>query len=1001
MKFLQQCIKINYFRKLKKLLKLQFILPIILVSIPTFAFATTASMVGTIPDGDVSMKVLEAFFGQLTDNGTGDPMLNAIKIFNGGILILGGILATYTVLAGTLGTAHDGEMLGKKFSSVWIPIRYSIGTALVLPVVGGGYCVMQAIVMWLIVQGIGLADSTWAAYTDNISSTANLQPSTLTSKALLNTAQQALAYSICYQSYAKAINDALYTAVDLGFNHYTYQLTKTDAGYLYGDSSSLVRKAGCGEVLYPSKQPIDKVVNNDGATTNPGYFGDLGHIFKPMDMTPINQAHRDLTDKLVQTMDAEAKLIVNNANITPTDATKYYNQIVAASLAYSTGMQASISSVTGAGSGFNDIKVTAKEQGWMLSGAWFTRIIQMNQSVNVAVNSTPTVSNASPKMDSMLFSDAAKYIANYDKVINGNPNLTATSDIHGTEDTTSSNKTNGDGKSEDPSWIMSYIQSSITEALTGLDLTMLQNDSRHPLIIINDLGNHLVVETTSLMVLVAGVAGAISIATGAGASVMTVLDMFMGLPIAALIGISLSTEYIIPNLPYMLWIGAIVGWMLLVIEAIIAAPLWAIMHLHPNGDDLTGRGGNGYMLLLTLVLKPTLMVFGMLGAIMISAVAGEFINKTFYEVFMTNVGATGFSQLLALIMGTGLYFIVMFTFVKKCFGIIHQLPDQLLKWIGGGDQALGQFAGEFGQASDKATSTATSVLGEASSQAIGTLQTKGKERLSDISEQMAYKGGMANTGIKGFLGRNMGAFAGGVNSTVDGKSIGPGGNLLNLKGERGYSEQKKLDAQRSQQQMKDEQQQMKDEQQQMKDEQQTANSAFDNKYGNQASALRDNISKNLISDNGSQATPEEVSKFNEDFNKTLETLLELGGKAATKNFITSMDILEGTDGNPPSYSMAKKLSQSIIDDTVKQSVISNGYSEEAAELVNNMSKHELTGDTQAYIVKESLLAMKKMENSIGGNGKPIGKEAVELMIGRISNVDKNDQLSSFSQSFNQ
>jgi hypothetical protein len=66
-----------------------------------------------------------------------------------------------------------------------------------------------------------------------------------------------------------------------------------------------------------------------------------------------------------------------------------------------------------------------------------------------------------------------------------------------------------------------------------------------------------------------------------------------------------------------------------------------------------------------------------------------------------------------------------------------------------------------------------------------------------------------------------------------------------------------------------------------------------------------------------------------------------------------------------------------------------------------MSKHELTGDTQAYIVKESLLAMKKMENSIGGNGKPIGKEAVELMIGRISNVDKNDQLSSFSQSFNQ
>ena len=54
------------------------------------------------------------------------PLVSAISTFNGAVLIIGGILATYTLLAGTLGTAHDGEMLGKKFSSVWIPIRYSL-----------------------------------------------------------------------------------------------------------------------------------------------------------------------------------------------------------------------------------------------------------------------------------------------------------------------------------------------------------------------------------------------------------------------------------------------------------------------------------------------------------------------------------------------------------------------------------------------------------------------------------------------------------------------------------------------------------------------------------------------------------------------------------------------------------------------------------------------------------------------------------------------------------
>ena len=112
---------------------------------------------------DISLKIVGSIFGGLLDSG-GQDLLNAIKIFNGCILILGGLLAGYTVLAGTMGTAHDGEMMGKKFSSVWIPIRYSIGTALLLPVVGGGYATIQALVMWLVVQGVGLADQVWDTF---------------------------------------------------------------------------------------------------------------------------------------------------------------------------------------------------------------------------------------------------------------------------------------------------------------------------------------------------------------------------------------------------------------------------------------------------------------------------------------------------------------------------------------------------------------------------------------------------------------------------------------------------------------------------------------------------------------------------------------------------------------------------------------------------------------------------------------------------------------------
>ena len=51
----------------------------------------------TPPDSDVSMKVLGALFGNLGVFGAGgsDAFGNVMQIFNGAVLIVGGILATY------------------------------------------------------------------------------------------------------------------------------------------------------------------------------------------------------------------------------------------------------------------------------------------------------------------------------------------------------------------------------------------------------------------------------------------------------------------------------------------------------------------------------------------------------------------------------------------------------------------------------------------------------------------------------------------------------------------------------------------------------------------------------------------------------------------------------------------------------------------------------------------------------------------------------------------
>jgi hypothetical protein len=120
----------------------------------------------TLSDDDLTKRVVfDQLFGPLLGIENGNSMGPAIFIFNSFMLFVGGILLAYTLIAGTINTAHDGEMLGKRWSATWLPIRTVAGAAAVAPVMPGGFCVAQAIVLWLAMQGVALANQVWVAFT--------------------------------------------------------------------------------------------------------------------------------------------------------------------------------------------------------------------------------------------------------------------------------------------------------------------------------------------------------------------------------------------------------------------------------------------------------------------------------------------------------------------------------------------------------------------------------------------------------------------------------------------------------------------------------------------------------------------------------------------------------------------------------------------------------------------------------------------------------------------
>lgn len=643
----------------------------------------------TPASGDISLKVLGGLFGGLLPNGGSDPMLNAIKTFNGGVLIIGGLLAAYTILLGTMGTAHDGEMMGKKFSSIWIPIRYSIGTALVLPVVGGGYATIQAIVVWLVIQGVGLADQVWTSFQSNPIFSQQTKIPELGDNSSLKLVENSFLSYVCIIGNQKGVDEVgAITEMALKYkNKYKFGITQDGNTYNFGNTLDKNDLAGCGSITLPSYS----YTTIKQAQSNTGMLGQINLDFTPIDVTPIVNAHRTATTELMNEVSSLVTELVGKAK-TGFDPKTYYSRLEQISKNYD-------KSVNAVSQQFNKTYSQKPSQnGWFEACCMLKKITDDNNILNnVSSSVSSSTASLARSLDNTWFADSTVYLAVAKPVLllsknNQVDNLTITK-----EDSTQ--------KVETGTSLSGKIASAIGEAATGINLFKLNNDIRHPTVIASDLGHQLINFNISVMAYMSAiglVAGSIASIFGGGVtSFMVVFSSFMTIPFAFLWVIGFVCAYVIPVLPTFIFIGVIIGWLLLVVEGVIAAPLWVIAHLNPKGDDLTGSAQAGYQLLLSLVLRPALIIFGFMASMIISQVIGEFINKVFFGMLLSTQGGKlqGFAGLVTILFGTAIYCSLMFIVITQTFSLMYKIPDQVLRWIGGSTGGLGEFAGSFETAS--------------------------------------------------------------------------------------------------------------------------------------------------------------------------------------------------------------------------------------------------------------------------------------------------------------
>ncbi|HSW69044.1 MAG TPA: DotA/TraY family protein [Gammaproteobacteria bacterium] len=184
-------------------------------------------------------------------------------------------------------------------------------------------------------------------------------------------------------------------------------------------------------------------------------------------------------------------------------------------------------------------------------------------------------------------------------------------------------------------------------------------------------------------------------------SLIGLVSPFFILLIGALFSIGALLGMYVPLIPYMVFTMGGIGWLLATVEAMVAGPIIALGILSPGGQhDILGRAEPALMQIFNLFLRPSLMIIGMMVAMLMSIVVVRFVNTGFLAAVTTIGGGGLFEQIIFIAIYTS--FIV--TVLNKAFSLIYVIPERVLTWIGG--PAVSYQEGEALQAAKQAVESA-------------------------------------------------------------------------------------------------------------------------------------------------------------------------------------------------------------------------------------------------------------------------------------------------------
>lgn len=767
-----------------RMLKFRFLTLVVLVAVLFAGLFTGVAMAqGTAPPADTGALVLpdtdiakqmfiKPLFGPLTgDESATSGLTEAVKIFCSMVLFFGGVLFAYTVVVGVIQSNTDGKLMGKQWSGWGIALRVPIGTMMIMPVISGGWSAVQVIVLWVAMQGLQAANLVWEAFIGNgkaILATSLYLPTSSTEQ-IKGTIMGMVAAQVCLREQNIRVAEANDASGGVGakaMNMVNYSVHEGSTApspdgsqsftFAFGTSAS---KAECGSwtVFSKGEKNENQSDDNDGAVMGTGGRGnsDLENIFIMSKVRgAINaarvQALRDIQGDIARVADMvmaasdEPDPVASGVDDKNSPERKIGDEILRITKLYGDTVSSKVQEQADTLKNEEYLERMTRD-GIATAGGYFMRIVYVQNILSASMAEMPAQNDKIDKIkinneNSARLEKALKLIQTGNDMTlaaQGNP-----SSIY---PMTKPSEGESEGGSEGLFSLVKRITSSDQSSVEGVmntiggvltgdvallfDRAGLNDNSINPIVMASGIGATINTAISSALM----AAALFALATfGAGASVMLGLLAILGpllVPASVL-------QFYLPMMPYMIWIGGMLAWAIMLVEAIVAGPMWAVMMLVPSGDGVIGRSSQGYTLLLGLFIRPMLMVFGLIAAIALTKELGSLISYTFYSMLVSTFpghgGLTGIIRTAAVVT---IYCVFMYTMVNRAFALIHLLPDRTMRWAGGGG------GGEFGEQAGTAAETMSKAGATISSAGVakGALGTAGSAIQKKLGSDAAKK----------------------------------------------------------------------------------------------------------------------------------------------------------------------------------------------------------------------------------------------------------------------